>query len=78
MDKPEVGKITKELIQEGNTLGTTDETEVLIIDFEYQLPGDEPFMVIKSDGWSIDGAEEFSKLIMIAQEAESNFREQLK
>ena len=79
MEKPEVVKVSVELVQDGNTLGTTDETEVLFVDFEYQLPGDEPFVVIKSDtGWSFNDLEEFSKLIKTIQDAESLIRGELK
>ena len=78
MDKPEVVKISVELVQEGNTLGTTDETEVLIVDFEYQMPGEIPFTVIKTEGWSFDGVDEFTKLIKMIEEAEFHIREELK
>ena len=53
-----------QLVQDGNTLGTTDETEVLDISFENQLPGDETFMVIRSTtGWSINEASDLSKIL---------------
>lgn len=51
-------------VQEGNTLGTTDEYEDLRVSLETQIPGEEPFIVIKSNtGWSINDTEELSNLI---------------
>ena len=49
--------------QDGNTLGTTDNVETITIDLEYQLPGDEPFAVLITDGWSIDNPAELTTLI---------------
>lgn len=53
-----------QLVQDGNTLGTTDETEVLDISFENQLPGDETFIVIRSiTGWSMNESADLSKIL---------------
>lgn len=51
-------------VQDGNTLGTTEEAEVLQISLETQLPGDTPFVVIKSEtGWSVDDMSELTKIV---------------
>jgi hypothetical protein len=61
--------------QEGNTLGTTEEFEDLIIAMEYQNPPDpgtegDGFFTLKTDtGWSIDSVEEISKLIESVKQA---------
>ena len=47
----------------GNTLGTTSEYENIEIRLETQLPGEEPFIVVKTDGWSINEPEELVTLI---------------
>ena len=49
--------------QEGNTLGTTSEYEYLKIRLETQLPGERPFIVIETEGWSIDEPKELTTLI---------------
>ena len=46
------------LSQEGNTLGTTGEHEEMTVSLETQIPGDRPFIVIKTEGWSFDGGDE--------------------
>jgi len=52
------------LTQNGNTLGTTDEIETLEISFEYQLSEENgPFMVFKTEGWSVDNINEFQEEI---------------
>lgn len=51
-------------VQEGNTFGTTDETEILTLEKEYVDEGEEFFYVIKTTtGWSFDNKEELIKLI---------------
>ena len=63
-----VAKVTFELVQDGNTLGTTSDWEELKIVCEYQLPGEDPFFTIASDkGWSINGARELSAVIDILE-----------
>jgi len=61
----EVTKISIELSQEGNTLDTTSEYESLTVNLEYQLtgPGEYGFLVVKTDGWSVDDPSEFSSLL---------------
>lgn len=59
----DVAKVSIQLIQDGNTMGTTDDVEELQLDFEYQLPGEEPFIVFKTNGWSVDSLDEFKKQI---------------
>lgn len=55
---------TVQLFQDGNTLGTTEETEILDISFEKQLPEDETFIVIRSTtGWSMNEASDLSKIL---------------
>jgi hypothetical protein len=50
--------------QDGNTLGTTEDWESLEIRFETQLPGEEPFIVIKSEsGWSLGSLNELVELV---------------
>lgn len=60
---PDLHKASFEFAQDGNTMGTTSETEGLTVDLEYQLPGDEPFLVLRTNGWSADDPEEISKLL---------------
>ena len=67
---------TIQLVQDGNTLGTTDETEILNISFENQLPGDETFIVIRSTtGWSMNGASDLSKILEQVHKAIEGIRE---
>lgn len=63
-----IGKITFELLQDGNTLGSTEEWEELKVSCEYQLPGEDAFFVIKSEkGWSINDSKELGIVIDILQ-----------
>ena len=56
--------MTFHFAQDGNTLGTTAETEELDVSLETQLPGDPPFFVLKSaTGWSANDAHEMSALM---------------
>ena len=76
---PDISKVTFQYSQSPNTLGTTDPTGVgsedITIDCEYQLPGEEPFFVIRSDsGWSFDDPESFLKLLLSVKEAEEKCR----
>lgn len=62
--KPDFNGLTCQFTQEGNTLGTTDNIEEISISLETQLPGEEPFIVIKTTtGWSFDNIEELTDLI---------------
>jgi hypothetical protein len=76
---PDISKVTFQFTQTPNTLGTTDPSGVgsedITIDCEYQLPGDGPFFVIRSDsGWSFDDPESFLKLLLSVKEAEEKCR----
>jgi hypothetical protein len=62
--------------QDGNTLGTTDETEILDISFENQLPGDETFMVLRTTtGWSMNDASDLTKILKQVHKAIESIRE---
>lgn len=60
-------KMTFEFSQEGNCVGSTNETESLIIECDSSLGIDNDrgcFYVLKTEtGWSIEGVEELQKLI---------------
>jgi hypothetical protein len=76
---PDISKVTFQFTQTPNTLGTTDPSgvgsEELTVECEYQLPGEEPFFVIRSDsGWSFDDPESFLKLLLSVKEAEEKCR----
>jgi hypothetical protein len=64
-DRTELYRVTADFVQEGNTLSTTEETEVLHVELEYpvgEVLG--PFIVIRtSTGWSIDEPEELQTLL---------------
>jgi hypothetical protein len=49
--------------KEGNTLGTTAAYEGIEIRLETQLPGEPPFIVIKTDGFSMDSVGELDQLV---------------
>lgn len=63
----EVVKSTIVLSQDGNTMGTTGEYETLEIALEYQAPepgqGQDCFVVLKTEGWSIDDTEDLTDFI---------------
>jgi len=61
--KPTLNRTVFEFVQDGNTLGTTDEIEHIEIITERQLPGDPPFVVIKTAGWSLENGSELGDLI---------------
>lgn len=54
--------------QDGNTLGTTSDVESLTIAVETQLPGEMPFFVIKTDGWSFNKLGELVPLLAPMQD----------
>lgn len=62
-----VHQMSVNLTQPGNTMGTTEELESLTICLEYQLPeagdGNDCFITLKTDGWSIDRLEQLQKPI---------------
>jgi predicted nucleotidyltransferase len=65
-----------QLVQAGNTLGTTDETEILDISFENQLPGEETFMVLRtSTGWSMNAASDLTQILEQVHKAIDGLRE---
>ena len=64
MDKPEIIESSTKFTQEGNTLGTTSESEEIQISLEFQLSEkDGPFYVIKTNGWSFDDVSDLNDLI---------------
>lgn len=66
MHKPTISNIDVHYIQDGNTLGTTDELESINISIQFQDPwddADDGFVVIKTDGWSMDDISELDILI---------------
>lgn len=76
---PEISKVSFEFTQEPNTLGTTDASgcgsEHLTVECEYQLPGEEPFFVIRStSGWSFDEPETLLALLNSVKDAEKKCR----
>jgi hypothetical protein len=65
-----------QLVQAGNTLGTTDETEILDISFENQLPGEETFMVLRTaTGWSMNAASDLTQILEPVHKAIDGLRE---
>jgi len=61
---PEICGVKLIFVQEGNTLGTTQEHEELELSLEFQLSEDEgPFYVIKTDGWSFNDVSEIEDMI---------------
>jgi hypothetical protein len=76
---PDISKVAFQFTQTPNALGTTSygdgEPEELTVECEYQLPGEEPFFVIRSDsGWSFDDPELFYHLLLSVKEAEEKCR----
>ena len=65
-DKPQIdfAGAVFEFTQDGNMVGTTEDPEVLTVSFVTQLPGDPPFLVLKSEtGWSINDVHELRLLL---------------
>jgi hypothetical protein len=76
---PDIMYVTFHFTQTPNALGTTDASgcgsEDLTVECEYQLPGEEPFFVIRSkSGWSFADPESFRKLLLSVKEAEEKCR----
>jgi hypothetical protein len=67
MEKPLLSRATFRFLQDGNTCGTTGETEELTIEVESPSIIDGPddcFFVLKTPtGWSVDNIDELSELI---------------
>jgi len=76
---PDISRVSFEFTQDPNTLGTTDASgcgsEDLTVECEYQLPGEEPFFVIRStSGWSFDEPETLLALLNSVKDAEKKCR----
>lgn len=66
--KPTLYKVTYSFYQEGNTDGTTDETEELIVEVEgvFDVIEEGGYMVMRtSTGWSISNKEELNYIFDI-------------
>lgn len=66
MDEPVMCKVTYEFYQEGNTDGTTAETEELIVEVESigDIEQDGGYFVLKtSTGWSVNDSDELVDII---------------
>ena len=61
--EPKLDSAEFRFFQDGNALGTTKEIETLTIQIEPQCPGEEPLIVLATDGWSIDTARDLQRLI---------------
>jgi hypothetical protein len=62
--KPEISQVSVTYNQEGNTLGTTSDTETLTVNLEFQESEAEGcFVVLKTEGWSIDDSKDLIELI---------------
>lgn len=67
-------KISYTFFQEGNTLGTTTTEEEMIVDVETQCDSIEEsggFLVIKTDGWSINNVEELKDMLKLVEDGVS-------
>jgi hypothetical protein len=74
--RPAIGSIKVEFVQEGNTMGTTEDYEVVTIDLEFQGVEDDSFYVIRSNGWSFNDTEELQKLIDVASAPLTKIKEE--
>lgn len=63
MDKPELTRAVFEFIQDGNTDGTTSEYELLRVEFESVQMEPPGYIVLRTEGWSIDEPEDLSNLL---------------
>ena len=66
MDEPMMSKISYKFYQEGNTDGTTAETEELIVEVESigDIEQDGGYFVLKtSTGWSVNDSDELVDII---------------
>ena len=64
VNKPELQTVMVEFSQDGNTLGTTAESESIKVFLEFQLSEKEgPFFVLETKGWSFDDFSEIQELI---------------
>ena len=60
---PKFSQATIKFVQDGNTLGTTEEFEELFVQIETQLPGEDAFFVLRTSGWSMDSVAEFEEIM---------------
>ena len=65
---PAISSAHFHFVQDGNTMGTTEELEILDVHLEYQMPeerkGDDAFIVLKSQGgWSINEPDDLNRLL---------------
>jgi hypothetical protein len=61
-----ISTLRVDLVQNGNTLGTTESVESLQVSFESETfldEEDQGFMVIKTNGWSVDSVEQLASLL---------------
>lgn len=66
MNKPKLEKAVFDFTQDGNCIESAGEIEELSITFESSLGIDEDedgFFVLRTNGWSIDNAEELDELL---------------
>ena len=64
MKPPSINHASVSFEQEGNSMGTTEEYEQITINLEYQLSEEDgSFIVLKTDGWSIDNPSDLDTLI---------------
>jgi len=61
--KPQFDSAKISFSQDGNTIGSTSTYETLEVRLETQLPGEEPFFVIKTEGWSVNSLEELDEFL---------------
>lgn len=71
---PQLFRSTFEFTQDGNTVGSTSDTETCRIIFETQMPGEEPFFVLKTKGWSFDDLADIMTLLVSAKAAHEAVR----
>jgi hypothetical protein len=62
MEKPSLYRATFEFIQDGNTDGTTEDIESIIIECE-GMDALGCYYVLKTEGWSINNTDELKELI---------------
>lgn len=56
--------------QEGNTMGTTSDSEEMTVELECQtVPEEGVFYVLKTDGWSVDDVGELDAILQCAEAA---------
>lgn len=75
-EKVYINSVEVVLHQDGNTMGTTDEIEVLTVRLETQIPDDpfDPFAVLKTEGWSINDGKDIAGLIDLLVSGLSEFQ----